>query len=92
MDPLDLLNHLLNFVAPALWMAVLVTLAARFFIKKRLSALSIYAQVAINFIVSVGVLALGLWFFDHDGKMATYAGMALLCASSQWFMLRGWRK
>lgn len=91
MGPLDFLNHLLNFVAPALWMAVLVVFVARVFMKKRPAAPVLYAQVAINLIVSVSVLALGLWFFGHDGKMATYTGMALACATSQWLMLRGWR-
>jgi hypothetical protein len=41
--------------------------------------------------VNVTALGLGLWFFGHDGKMASYTGMALLCASSQWLMLRGWK-
>ena len=91
MDLLEFLNHLLNFLAPALWMAVLVTLAARFFKKKGSAALSVWAQSAINFVVAGSVLALGLWFFGRDGKMATYSAMALLCATSQWFMLRGWR-
>ena len=91
MGPLDLLNHVLNFVAPALWMALLVTLAARLFMKKRPAAISLYGQAAINFVVNVALLVLGLWFFGHDGKMATYTGMVLLCATSQWIMLRGWR-
>ena len=91
MDLLELLNHLLNFLAPALWMAVLVTLAARFLKKKGSVALSVWAQSAINFVVAGSVLGFGLWFFGRDGKMATYSAMALLCATSQWFMLRGWR-
>lgn len=91
MDPLALLNHLLNFMAPALWLAVLMTLAARFFMNKRPQALSLYTQVAINFIVSAAVLALGLWLWGDDGKMATYSAMALLCASSQWLMRRAWQ-
>ncbi|WP_332871339.1 hypothetical protein [Rhodoferax ferrireducens] len=81
----------MNFIAPALWVAVLVALVARIFMKKRPLALALYAQAAINFVVGVGALVLGLWFFGHDGKMATYTGMALLCATSQWFMVRGWR-
>ncbi|MDO9199376.1 hypothetical protein [Rhodoferax sp.] len=92
MDPLDLLNHLLNFVAPALFVAVLVTLSARMFMRKSPVAPVLWAQSAINFIVCVAVLALGLWFFGRDGKMLTYLGMALLCATSQWVMLRGWKK
>jgi len=91
MDPLALLNHLLNFTAPALWLAVLMTLVAHFFMKKRPSALSLYAQAAINFVVSVAVLTLGLWLWGEDGKMATYTGMALLCATSQWLMRRSWQ-
>jgi len=91
MGPLDLLNHLLNFIAPALSVAVMIALAARIFMTKRPVAPALYAQAAINFVVGVGALVLGLWFFGHDGKMATYTGMALLCATSQWFMVRGWR-
>jgi hypothetical protein len=33
----------------------------------------------------------GLWFFGHDGKMASYGAMVLACATSQWVLLRGWR-
>ena len=87
----DLLNHLLNFVAPAFFVAVLVTLAARIFMKKSPVAPALWAQSAINFVVSTAVLALGLWFFGRDGKMLTYLGMALLCATTQWVMLRAWR-
>ncbi|WP_422619063.1 hypothetical protein [Rhodoferax ferrireducens] len=78
-------------MAPALWLAVLMTLAARFFMKKRPAALSLYAQAAINFVVSATVLALGLWLWGDDGKMVTYSAMALLCASSQWLMRRAWQ-
>ena len=92
MGPIELFNHLLNFVAPAAWLAVLVTGLARVFIKKRPVALAIHAQAAINFAFSVGALVVGLLFFGRDGKMLTYTGMALVCATSQWVMLRGWRE
>ena len=91
MGPFDFLNHLLNFVAPAAWMAVLVVSVDGIFMKKRPAAPALYKQLAINFIVCLGVLVFGLWLFGNDGKMATYTGMALLCATSQWLMLRGWR-
>ncbi|MEI8171709.1 MAG: hypothetical protein WCG50_18695 [Rhodoferax sp.] len=91
MGPLDFLNHLLNFVAPAAWLALGVTLVARIFIKNRPVALTLPAQAAINFVVAVMVLGIGLWVFGRDGKMLTYTGMALLSATSQWVMLRGWR-
>ncbi|WP_366887921.1 hypothetical protein [Rhodoferax sp.] len=47
-----------------------------------------YAQAAINFVVCLLVLLGGLWFFGHDGKMATYAALVLACATSQWLLSR----
>ncbi len=91
MHPLDLLNHLLNFLAPALWLALLLPLVGRLMLKKRLVGFSWLAQAAIVFSVGTLALGLGLWYFGHDGKMTTYVGTALLCASSQWLMQRGWR-
>lgn len=91
MGPINLLIHLLNFLAPALSVAVLVALCAPIFMKNKPVAFAVWAQIAINFIVSAVTLVLGLWFFGRDGKMTTYAGMTLLCATSQWIMLRGWR-
>ena len=91
MGPLDLLNHLVNFMAPAAWVAMAVTVVARLFMPKRPAALSQSAQVAINFVVCLAVLVLGLLVFGRDGKMATYAAMVLSGATSQWVMGRGWR-
>ena len=89
MGPLDPLNHLANFAAPALWMAVTVSLVAKFLMKKVVETPGCLAQAAINFIVCLTVLVLGLWWWGRDGKMATYAVMAVACATSQWVMLRG---
>ena len=85
----DLLNHLANFAAPALWMAVGITLLARLFMKKVAVAPVLPAQAAINFIVCLTVLVAGLWWWGRDGKMLTYAAMVLACATSQWALLRG---
>ncbi len=89
MGAFDLLNHLANFAAPALWMAVLTSLLARLFIKKVALARVLPAQAAINFAVCLTVLVIGLWWWGRDGKMVTYAVMTLACATSQWAMLRG---
>ena len=85
----DLLNHLANFAAPALWMAVGITLLARLFMKKVAVAQALPVQAAINFIVCLTVLVAGLWWWGRDGKMLTYAAMVLACATSQWALLRG---
>lgn len=90
-----LTDHLLNFVAPAAVVALLLVLSSRvfsrFLVSKRPVTQSIWAQVAIIFIVNVVVLAAGLVFFGNDGKMATYAAMVLASALGQWVLARGWR-
>jgi sorbitol-specific phosphotransferase system component IIBC len=92
MDPITTLFHLLNFAAPALALAAGVTLGAHFFMKKRPPALALPAQFTINLIVSAVALVIGLLLLGRDGKMASYAAMALTCATSQWLMARGWQR
>ena len=90
-----LLNHLLNFVAPAAAVAVLLVLLSRvfgrFLVSKKPLAQSIWAQAAIIFIVNVVVMGAGLTIFGNDGKMASYAAMVLAASVGQWVMWRGWR-
>lgn len=84
------LIHLLNFAAPALALALtlpfLARLLDRFSGVNRVISSGWIAQVAINFVAGLAVLAGGLWFFGRDGKMATYAALVLVLASMQWGM------
>ena len=91
MGPLALLNHAINFVAPAAWLALLVPLLSIFVIRKRAVAHTFKAQVAINFVVCLVALVLGLALFGRDGKMLTYLALVLVSATSQWILLKGWR-
>jgi ABC-type enterochelin transport system permease subunit len=86
-----LLDHLLNFVAPALVVGFLVAALAPLLMKKARPHHSWLTQSAINSGASVLVLLAGLVIFGHDGKMATYAAMVLVCASSQWLAAKAWR-
>jgi hypothetical protein len=95
-----LANHLLNIVAPAAFLALLVVslpaLLPFFRHKKgrqsvRLNRPSWRGQFAVVFAVNVLVTAAGLVFFGHDGKLLTYAAMALASALVQWLLLRGWK-
>ncbi|WP_367847324.1 hypothetical protein [Rhodoferax sp. WC2427] len=88
MGPLDSFFHLLNFAAPALVVGALTALAAKAFMKNKPLTRSWYAQAAINSVVCLLALVGGLWFFGHDGKMATYAALVLACATSQWALSR----
>jgi hypothetical protein len=91
MGPFDIANHLLNFVAPAAVVALLVVFMSRFFIQNRPLDQGNTAQAAINFVVCVVVLTAGLWFFGRDAKMLTYVAMVLASATVQWVLLGGWR-
>jgi hypothetical protein len=88
---LALLNHAINFVAPAAWLALLVPLLSRYFMKKRPVAHTYTSQAAIHFVAGLVALLIGLALFGRDGKMLTYLAVVLLIATSQWVMLKGWR-
>ena len=90
-----LTNHLLNFMAPAALLALLLVLLSRlfsgFFRSKRPMVHSWWSQAAIIFVANMGVLTAGLLVFGHDGKMLTYAALVLGAALCQWVLLRGWK-
>jgi hypothetical protein len=91
LGPFDIADHLLSFAAPAFAVALLVTLAAPWFLPRRPRRLGWGARFAIAFAAGLAVLAAGLWFFGHDGKMATYAALVLAVATTEWLAGQGWR-
>jgi hypothetical protein len=92
MGPLDLLIHLLNFAAPAFFLALLLPFAARVVMPASVGTSAWWLQAAMNFVAGLLVLGLGLWWFGRDGKVPTYAALVAACALCQWLLLRGWRK
>lgn len=92
MAPLDLLDHLLNFVAPAFAVGLLCAVLGRLALGRGPRAPAWWALAAINFVVGIAVLAGGLLVFGRDGKMATYIALALACGTSQWLAAGGWRR
>ena len=95
MTALNLINQLLNFIAPAACVALLVVLLARLFSgflqAKMTEARTLWVQFAIVFVAGVLLLLAGLLLFGRDGKMATYALLAVGAATCQWLLLRGWK-
>lgn len=90
MGPVDVLLHLLGFAAPALALAALLVLAGPVLLR-RPRRLAWWVQLALNGAVGIAVLALGLWHFGVDGKMATYAGLVVAVALTQWAGSGAWR-
>lgn len=90
-----LTNHLLNFIAPAAFVALLLMLLAQFFgqfyKRKRSSGFSWTAQFGIIFAVNLVILVAGLVVFGADGKMATYAALVVGGALCHWLLGRGWK-
>ena len=91
MGPFDAINHLLNFAAPAAFVAALMVLISRLIWKKRQFSDVFIKQFAIVFVVNLIVLIAGLWFFDRDGKMLTYLAMVVASGTVQWVLIKGWQ-
>jgi hypothetical protein len=91
MSALDFLIHLLNFAAPAFFVALLLALLFRLAMHKRSAATGLWTQLAVNFAAGLAVLIAGLIFFGRDGQFATYAALVAVCGTVQWWLLRGWR-
>lgn len=90
-----LTNHLLNFVAPAAAVALLMVLLtrplSRWFGAGK-SMRTARAQFLIVFAVNLLVLVAGLLVFGHDGKMTTYALLVIVAAVAQWINLGGLKR
>ncbi|KGH13856.1 MULTISPECIES: hypothetical protein [Comamonas] len=91
MDFVASVNHLLNFLAPAFFLALGLAICARVLKQNKAGAQSLIAQVAINFILGGAVLLLSLWLFSRDGKMLAYAALVCTSACCQWVLSRAWR-
>jgi hypothetical protein len=87
----DLAVHAANFFAPAVFMALGVSVLSRFLWRKRSLVMNWWAGVAIQLIACCSILVGGLLVFGVDGKMATYAALVLGCGLAQWLLIRGWR-
>ena len=91
MHALTFLNHVLNFLAPAAFLALLLALAARLLWRKSTPLLNLWEQVLLNVVLGAVILAAGLAVTGRDGRLATYALLVLGLSTSQWVMVRGWR-
>ena len=91
MGPLDAFIHLLSFFAPALAVGGLVALSSRPWQSGQSQTSSLWRQFAMNSIVGGLVLVAGLVYWGADGKMATYAALAVSIATCQWVSGRAWR-
>jgi hypothetical protein len=85
-----LLLHLLNFVLPALAMALLMPWAGRWVLGGL--AWPVRRRMAVHAVAGVLVLVAGLVLQGQDGKMSTYMALVLVAATAEWAMHRGWTR
>ncbi len=88
---LHLVLHVLNFLAPAGFVALLLPAASRHVLRNPSPPLRWWLQVAIQFALGAAALLAGLLLFGVDGKMLSYLALVLSCASCQWLLTRGWQ-
>ncbi|MES2979444.1 MAG: hypothetical protein V4731_13555 [Pseudomonadota bacterium] len=91
-----LANHLLNLLAPAVFVAFAVMVLTGLIMGRRISpAQRTTRQRAVRFFVLVGVNLLvilaGLVLFRQDGKLMTYSALVLAAAACQWVLIKGWK-
>ncbi|MGJ7544476.1 hypothetical protein [Variovorax sp. LT1R16] len=92
MDLLNTLDHLLNFAAPAAFLALVLVAIGRFLGASRTGVPRWWLQWLLTFAAGVGVLVAGLLVSGRDGRMSTYAALVVVCGTVQWLVLRGWRR
>ena len=91
MGPFDLINHLLNFAAPAVFVGFFLALVAPRLLGAGPRRGGLAACVLVNSICGVCALLVGLWFFGNDGKMASYMALVFASAASQFWLMQARR-
>lgn len=92
MNSLDLLKHALSFAAPAFAVAFVMAFAGRWLLPRSAPRPGVALLFAIDLLAGLVALGAGLWYFGHDGKMASYALLVVAVATAQWLAGRGWRR
>ena len=74
MNILALFNHLLNFVAPAVFVGFFLAALAPWVLRKSPRRGTWMVRALSNTVCGLGALVAGLWFFGNAGKMASAQG------------------
>jgi hypothetical protein len=80
----DAFWHIANFFAPALGVGGLAATATKLIWRRELVASSWLRLAAWASGAMAVVAMLGLFIFERDGKMITYAAMLVACAAALW--------
>jgi hypothetical protein len=84
MGPLDAGWHALNFLAPAVGVALLASAAAKLLWRRELAAVAWHRLALWGTLAGVAALVGGLVAFGRDGKIATYGALVVATALALW--------
>ena len=88
MNFLDLVWHLANFAAPAMLLGAISAAGAKLLWRRQLRATTWPRLFGSAALASLAVSVAGLVATGRDGKMVTYGGMVLACATGLWWSTR----
>lgn len=80
--------HLLGFALPALVVAGLTALLAKWLWRAEFRAVGLVRLGAVCCVSSVLGFACSIAWLGQDGRMVAYAAMVLCCALSTWWVAR----
>ena len=84
MTALDLFWHLANFVLPAVGVGALTAALCKLIWRKSLARTSWFTLAWQASAAGLAVLVAGLVITGHDGRMATWAALVVVCALVPW--------
>ncbi len=84
MTALDLFWHLANFVLPALAVGALTAALCKLLWRRSLAKASWFTLAWQASAAGLAVLVAGLVITGHDGRMATWAALVIVCALVPW--------
>ena len=87
----DVFWHVMNFALPA-WVLALGITAWGSFQFRRQAQIGWFWRWLLNALAGICVLVTGLVLTGHDGKMATYGALIMVCATVEWLMQMRFRR
>ena len=87
------INHFMNLLLPAFWLASLMVLVHRLLFRRQAIAMRWQRQWLWLFASGAAVLLAGLLVQQRDGKVLTFTALALVVGAVQtWLLRRGHAK
>lgn len=84
MNALDLFWHLANFMLPAFGVGMFSAALCKLLWRRSLARTSWFKLAWQASAAGLAVLVAGLVITGHDGRMITYAGLVVACATVPW--------